>query len=77
MTIHFDSWQAVLGFIAVLGLACTAHWKLFAAPLLRKMLTPYGESLDAVTKVIRFRYPAELKDAEYAVAQERGRRGAI
>ena len=77
MTIHFDSWQSALGFLALLGAALTAHWKWFLSPLIRRALAPYGERLEIVTRVVEYTHPAEYKDAQKAVYDGRELRGAI
>ncbi len=79
MTITIESWQSVMVFmltgIAVLSILSTLHWVVFAAPLLKKMLNPTVDGLTAVSRVVRYKYPAEMKDAESAVRSEREMRG--
>ena len=79
MTITIDSWQDAMVFIltsvAVLSMLATLHWVVFAAPLLRKMLAPYVDRLSAVSRVVQYKFPAEMKDAESAVRSEREMRG--
>lgn len=81
MEIRIETLGQFFTFVAagttVLGLAMTLHWRIFAEPRLKKILAPYSYRLDALTRVIRFNYPAELKDAEKAVFQEREIREAI
>lgn len=79
MTITIESWQSAMVFlltaIAVLSILSTLHWVVFAAPLLKKMLAPTVDGLSAVSRVVRYRYPAEMRDAESAVKSEREMRG--
>lgn len=81
MTLHFDSWQtfvsAIVSLSALISLLAGLHWKLFAAPLLKKTLTPYGERLDAVTHVVRMKFPQEYRDAMANIQDERPLRSAI
>lgn len=79
MTITIESWQSAMVFmltaVAVLSILSTLHWVVFAAPLLKKMLAPTVDGVSAVTRVIRYHYPAELRDSELAVKSEREMRG--
>ncbi len=80
MNIHIDSWQSAMVFmltaIAVFSVIATLHWKIFAEPLLRKILAPYGERLEAVTYVVRAKYPQDFREALENINAERPLRSA-
>lgn len=67
----------ILTGVAVLSVLATLHWVVFAAPLLKKMLAPYADGLTAVTRVVKYHYPAEMRDAEAAMKSEREMRGLV
>lgn len=81
MTIHFDSWQTFLGTLIALGtlvsILATLHWKLFIAPQLKKILAPYGERLEAVSHVVRIKFPQEYQDALNDINQGRALRRVL
>lgn len=81
MTIEFNSWQEaialMLGVIAITTSVAALHWKVFAEPLLRKILTPYSERLDVVSRVAEGAHPEEYQRAVRIVANERDLRSAI
>jgi hypothetical protein len=81
MKIEFNSLQDALVFIlsaiTFFTAAATLHWKVFVAPMLKKIISPFSERVDVVSRVSRFCHPAEYKDAEQAVYQEREMRRVI
>jgi hypothetical protein len=81
MTIHFDSWQSfigvILGVMTIVSALSVAHWKLFAEPRLKKILGPYGDRLEAVSHVVRSKFPREYQDALTDINQGRALRSAL
>lgn len=81
MTLHFDSWQTFIGVVfglaALISAVAALHWKLFIAPQIKTVLTPYGERLDVVTEVVRRKFPQEYMEAQRNVQDERPLRTAI
>lgn len=74
MTIQIDSLQSVFAFIlsavVVLGLVATLHWKIFAAPLLQKLLDPTNARINITSRVVREKFPAEYTRIEGEYNQE-------
>jgi hypothetical protein len=74
VTIQIQSWQNILAFVltlvAVLGALATMHWKLFAAPTLKKMLTPLAQGLTVTRRVVQEQHPEAFERAEAAAARE-------
>jgi hypothetical protein len=81
MTIEFNSWHEAIVFmlavIAITTAVATLHWKIFAEPLLRKILSPYSERLDVVSRVVEGAHPEEYQRAARVVMSERDLRRAI
>jgi hypothetical protein len=81
MRIEFNSLREVLLGIMVVGsflsAAAALHWKLFVAPLLKKILLPYGEKLEVTARVARRAHPEIYKQEESAVLADRAIRRAI
>lgn len=74
MTIQIDSIQDVFVFIlsgiAVLGVVATVHWKIFAVPLLQKMISPLSFGLTVTSRVVKQQHPESFAQAEADARRE-------
>jgi hypothetical protein len=79
VTIQIDSIQSVLVFIlsavAVLTVAATLHWKIFAAPLLRKMIEPLAINAQIHNRILREKFPDEYERVQRDVTTDMRLRG--
>lgn len=68
MTIHIDSWQNVMVFFltgsAFIAALSMLHWKLFLAPLFKKLIDPLSFRISVTSRVVQEKYPAEYGHAE-------------
>jgi hypothetical protein len=81
VTIHINSLQDVFVFIlaaiAVLGVVATLHWKIFAIPLLKKMIDPLAFGLTVTSRVVQQQHPEPFAQAQAEVKRESALWGGI
>ena len=60
----------ILTAIAVLTAAATLHWRLFAVPLLKKMLDPLAFNQTVTSRVVKAKFPQDFKQAHEDAKRE-------
>jgi MFS-type transporter involved in bile tolerance (Atg22 family) len=61
--------------VTVMGVFAALHWKLFAAPLINKVMAPIVDNIDIHGRILRQKFPEEYDQFKEDVRGDRELRG--